>query len=107
MFEYLGADIDWTPASDAGDEIRRAARGIGEALRGAVDYRGAFCVDGVLTNEGFRPTEVNTRCGLSLTYLARRMPELPLRFLHAFIADGHPADWKPEELEDLVRRRLA
>lgn len=107
MFEYIGSDIDWVPSVDIAAEIRRAAFGIGEALSGGVNYRGAFCIDGVLTHEGFRPTEINTRCGLSLTDIARRVPELPLRFLHAFIADGNPADWKPTELEAYVLRRLS
>ena len=107
IFEYMGCDIDWNPRSDAEGEIRRVARRIGAGLGEAVDYRGAFCVDGVLTDEGFWPTEVNTRCGDSLTYIARRLPELPLRFLHAFIADGYPADWRPHELERVVLSRLA
>lgn len=36
-------------------------RSIGEALRDRLDYRGGFSVDGILTRDGFRPTDLNTR----------------------------------------------
>ncbi|MFG1657656.1 hypothetical protein ACGFIY_14105 [Micromonospora chersina] len=36
-------------------------RWTGEALRGRLGYRGGFSVDGILTQSGFRPTDLNTR----------------------------------------------
>ncbi|MGC3859049.1 hypothetical protein ACPSM1_02535 [Micromonospora chersina] len=36
-------------------------RWTGEALRGRLRYRGGFSVDGILTQNGFRPTDLNTR----------------------------------------------
>lgn len=36
-------------------------RWIGEALRDRLAYRGGFSVDGILTRDGFRPTDLNTR----------------------------------------------
>ena len=47
--------------------MRAAARRVGEHLRAAYDYRGAFGIDGVLTADGFRPTELNTRMSAGLT----------------------------------------
>jgi hypothetical protein len=50
--------------------MRDVARRVGEQLRTAYGYRGAFGVDGVVTAEGFRPTEVNTRQPAGLNTVA-------------------------------------
>ena len=105
-FEYVGCDTAWEPARLDSEEIRAAAAAVGKTLGALVGFRGAYCIDGILTAGGFRPTEVNTRWGSALTDLARLLPELPLRFVHAFMADGHQAAWKPRELEHFVLARL-
>ncbi len=46
------------------------ARRVGEVLRATYGYRGGFGVDGVLTADGFRPTELNSRMSAGLTTLA-------------------------------------
>jgi hypothetical protein len=51
--------------------MRDLARRTGEHLRRQVGYRGAFGVDGVLTTEGFRPTELNPRMSGGLGSMAR------------------------------------
>ena len=58
---YGGLSSWWDPAPADREEMRDVARRVGERLRSAYSYRGAFGVDGVLTAEGFRPTELNTR----------------------------------------------
>ena len=40
---------------------------MGDHLQAAYGYRGAFGIDGVLTADGFRPTELNTRISAGLT----------------------------------------
>jgi hypothetical protein len=60
-FQYGGLSTYWdAPAADR-EAMREAARSVGEHLREAYGYRGAFGIDGVLTADGFRPTELNTR----------------------------------------------
>lgn len=59
--EYGGLSSWWDPAPADREQMRDVARRVGEQLRTAYSYRGAFGVDGVLTADGFRPTELNPR----------------------------------------------
>jgi hypothetical protein len=75
-FTYGGLSTFWRPPEADRDEMRQAARRVGEHLRAAYGYRGAFGVDGVLTADGFRPTELNSRGSAGwtqVTHLDRRM----------------------------------
>lgn len=42
-------------------DLRAATEHIGTALRRRFGYLGAFAVDGILTEDGFRPTDLNAR----------------------------------------------
>ena len=82
--------------------MRALARRVGAALRAEVDYRGGFTIDGVMTAEGFRPTELNPRPGAALGTLSRALPELPLSLLFPAISGGVELDYRPTELEELL-----
>ncbi len=58
---YGGLSSWWDARPQDREEMRAVARRVGEHLRSAYSYRGAFGVDGVLTVDGFRPTELNPR----------------------------------------------
>jgi hypothetical protein len=60
-FVYGGLSSYWDPPDSDRAEMRAVARRVGNWLQTAHDYRGAFGIDGVLTADGFRPTELNTR----------------------------------------------
>jgi len=60
-FRYGGLSTYWQPPAADYDAMRDAARRVGEHLRKTFGYRGAFGIDGVLTADGFRPTELNSR----------------------------------------------
>jgi hypothetical protein len=66
-----------------------------------VGFRSFFTVDGVLTTDGFRPTEVNPRFGAGLAYVASAAPELPLVLLHRAAIAG-AVDPVAADLEALV-----
>ena len=51
-----------------------AARRVGAHLQREHGYRGAFGIDGVLTADGFRPTELNTRMSAGATASERGGP---------------------------------
>ena len=51
--------------------MRAAARRVGEHLRATYGYRGAFGIDGVLTADGFRPTELNARGSAGFTQVTK------------------------------------
>jgi hypothetical protein len=65
-----GLSTTWDAPPDDREEMRGVARRVGEHLRGTHGYRGAFGIDGVLTAEGFRPTELNSRMSAGLTAIA-------------------------------------
>jgi hypothetical protein len=66
-FVYGGLSTYWDPAPADREAMRDVARRVGDHLRAAHGYRGAFGIDGVMTADGFRPTELNTRVSGGLT----------------------------------------
>jgi hypothetical protein len=82
--------------------MRGVARRVGATLRAEVDFRGPFTVDGVMTVDGFRPTELNPRSGAGTRALVIGAPDLPLQLVYDAIVGGVPLDWEPKALEDLV-----
>jgi hypothetical protein len=74
-FVYGGQGTTWDPPASDREAMRDAVRRTGEHLRERVGYRGAFGIDGVLTADGFRPTELNTRMSGGLNTLARAVDE--------------------------------
>ena len=104
-FFYAGSATFWEAPTQACEAMRQAARRVGERLREQVDYRGAFTIDGVLTpTQGFLPTELNPRFGAALGHLGASLPQLPLRLLDLALVEEEPIDWRPRELEALLRR---
>jgi hypothetical protein len=97
-FFYCGCSSIWDPPPAAREQMRAVARRAGEQLRAEVDYRGAFTVDGVLTVDGFLPTELNPRNGAGLMTMIRGM-DVPVQLLIDALAGGVDLDWRPRELE--------
>jgi hypothetical protein len=60
-FVYTGVSTLWNAPESATREMRGVALRVGEALSERDDYRGPYGIDGVLTDDGFRPTELNPR----------------------------------------------
>jgi len=100
-FLYAGIATFWDPSDRDRDEMRAAVVRTGETLRRTVDYRGAFGIDGVLTEDGFRPTELNSRYA-GHAVLAGSVEGLPLYVLHAAAVAGQPFDYRSADLEALV-----
>jgi hypothetical protein len=59
-------------------------------------------VDGVMSEEGFLPTELNPRPGAGLQGLTAAIPELPFALLAIAVQAGEGLDFRPEDLESLV-----
>ncbi len=98
---YTGIASFWDPPSPDRDAMREAARRVGRALRELVDYKGIFTLDGVLTADGFRPTEINPRSGAGLSPQTAAC-ELDLVVLNKAIVANEPFHWRPDELEAFV-----
>ncbi|NOY54989.1 MAG: hypothetical protein GXP34_03290 [Actinobacteria bacterium] len=99
---YGGAATFWDPSAADRTEMRAAAEAVGSVLRESVDYRGAFTIDGVMTEDGFRPTELNTRFGASIRGLLAGVPDLPFRVIQAALIEGEPLEYRSRELERLI-----
>ena len=81
--------------------MRAAARRVGAHLQRVHGYRGAFGIDGVLTADGFRPTELNTRMSAG----ASAVSEVDRRFftfLQAALVDGTDTVLTAADVETLV-----
>jgi hypothetical protein len=102
---YAGMSTFWDPPGSDREAMRALARRTAEALRERVGYRGAFTVDGVMTREGFRPTELNARAGAGLRLLAAACPGIPLFVIALAAQAGERLDYRPERLERAVVER--
>ena len=101
-FAYAGCATFWDPKPPDREAMRAIARRVGAALRERCDYRGPFTVDGVMTEEGFLPTELNARFGAGLSVMARGLPELPIVSLCLAAVEGEPLDFRAADLEALI-----
>jgi hypothetical protein len=77
-FYYAQGANYWDPPAPVVEEMRGAARSVGELLRERHGYVGGFGIDGVATVDGFRPTELNPRLSLGHFLQARLAAELPV-----------------------------
>lgn len=100
-FQYASVATVWRPDQHVVDEMRSFARTVALHLRERYGYRGVFTIDGVLTAEGFRPTELNPRIGAGIGPLLRGL-DIPLELLHFAAIEGLELDWRLDELEQLV-----
>lgn len=101
-FQYAGLGTFWDPPAADREFMRSLARRVGEALREHVGFRGPFAIDGVLSREGFRPTELNSRFGAGLGPLAAAVPTLPFSSLCLAATEGEPLEFRPQWLEEIV-----
>jgi len=98
-FVYGGQGTTWSPPEADRREMRTLVRRTGEHLRRTCDYRGAFGIDGVLTEDGFRPTELNPRFSGGLAAMARGIDMAAFNLLHLNLVTGRDPHVGVEELE--------
>jgi len=100
-FLYAGCATYWDPPDADRAYMRDVARRAGALLRDRYDYRGAFTVDGVLTADGFRPTELNPRAGAASGALTNPSG-VPFQLLNRALIEREPIDVRATELEELI-----
>lgn len=100
-FLYAGAATFWDPLEGDRAYMRSVARRVGDAFRELVGT-GAFTVDGVMTEAGWIPTELNPRFGAGLNVIARCLSDLPLTLLCQALQGGEALEYRPQELESLL-----
>ena len=101
-FFYAGAATYWDPRVADREAMRDVAQRVGAVIRRRVGFAGAFTVDGVMTDDGFRPTELNPRQGAGLGLLGRGAPELPFNLLDEALKAGLELDYRPHDFERVV-----
>ncbi|MEZ4373478.1 MAG: hypothetical protein R3B07_21840 [Polyangiaceae bacterium] len=97
-FLYASAATVWDPPQTLREEMRSAARNVGELLKRRCGYRGAFTIDGVLNRTGFWPTELNPRFGAALMQMEKVLG-YPLLLLNFAVIAGDDAALDPAEIE--------
>jgi hypothetical protein len=100
-FVHGGLGTYWDPPAADRDDMRAIARRVGEHLRAAYSYRGAFGIDGVLTADGYRPTELNTRLSAGLS-AACHVDRPFLTLLQANLLAGRDHGLTVADLESLL-----
>jgi len=103
-FVYAGCATFWDPPPEVRDQMRSIARTVGAQLADELDFRGTFTVDGVLTADGFWPTELNPRFGAGINAIARASG-LPILLVNDLVVGGHDLGRSASVIEDeLVER---
>ncbi len=100
-FVYGGLSTYWDPPEADRAEMRAVAKRVGAWLQAQRGYRGAFGIDGVLTADGFRPTELNTRMPAGVTQLAALDREF-FALLQTHLVAGLDTGVSVADLEGLV-----
>ncbi|MEQ1571471.1 MAG: hypothetical protein ABMA64_37940 [Myxococcota bacterium] len=95
-FLYARAATFWDPPEAVRSAMRAMVVRVGAHLRSHLAYRGAFTIDGVCTEHGFFPTELNPRVGAALGMMSRGFP---FSFLHDALVEGVEVAWRPAALE--------
>lgn len=98
---YAGLATYWDPLPHDREVMRDVARKVSTTLRDQVDYRGLFTLDGVMTLDGFMPTELNPRPGAGLGPQAMAAG-VHLTLLNKMVIEREQADFRPSDLEELI-----
>ncbi len=99
-FVAAGMGTSWDPGPGDTSDMRVVARALGEHLRRSTGYRGAFGIDGVITADGFRVTEVNARFSAGITALHRAAPRAHLELIQLNALIGRDVAKSAVEIEE-------
>jgi hypothetical protein len=100
-FRYASCATSWDPPTERREEMRHLARVVGAHLRDEHGFAGMFTMDGVLTSDGFRPTELNPRYGAGIGTIGRSSG-LPLLGISRMLIEGDTDGLDPVSIERLV-----
>jgi len=101
-FTYGGLSTYWDPPVADREEMRDVARRVGEHLRTTRGYAGMFGIDGVLTADGFRPTELNPRMSAGAASVGASVDRRLFLLLQANLLAGRDPGLSARELESVL-----
>ena len=99
---FVGMATGWDPEQHDRDQMRDVARRVGRLLSDRYGYLGTFTVDGIVTDNGFLPTELNPRVGGALALMGASIPETGLVMHTQFLAHQIDTGIRASDVEDLV-----
>ncbi len=99
QFFYAGCATFHDPDPAAREQMVDVARRVGRQLATEVGFRGTFTVDGIVTDGGFWPTELNPRFGAGINTIARAGGEIPILMLNEIVGAGVPLGRRAAEIE--------
>jgi len=102
QFVYGGMSTHWDPPAADREAMRDVARRVAMRLGEQVAYLGGFSVDGVLTADGFLPTELNPRFSGGLGAIAKGLPDFPLQLVLAALVSGYDTGLTAGQFEQLL-----
>jgi hypothetical protein len=102
LLRYAGTSSVWDPPDADRREMRGVAQRVGGHLSDRHGFRGGFTIDGVLTADGFLPTELNPRPGAGMGTLVAEIRDLPIIDLHRSLVAGERLDYRPADFERIV-----
>ena len=98
-FVYAGVATFWDPEPRDREAMREVGRVVGAGIAERIGFRGAFTVDGVMTRDGFMPTELNPRIGAGIGVLGQSIEAVPLTLLAIAAQAGQALDFRTALLE--------
>ena len=101
-FLWGGCSTSYDPNDQDRIDMRDVARRAGNALRENVNFRRPFSIDGVITENGFIPTELNPRMSGGFGPLTKGLPDLPFAPLCWAAMEDEDLDFRPDLLEKTI-----
>ena len=99
---FVGMGTAWDPSQHDRDHMRDVARRVGALLRQRFGFLGTFTVDGIMTDDGFVPTELNPRVGGALALMSEGIPETGLSLHTQFLAHEIDTGIRAGDIEEIV-----
>ncbi len=99
---YAGLATVWDPRPEDRAAMRAMVRAVGTTLSERAGYRGAFGIDGIMTTDGFRPTELNPRLTGGLGIQTMGLESVHLGMINRLVMSGAPPDIDWPALEAAV-----
>lgn len=96
---YAGCATFWDPPMGVRNDMREIARRAAGRLVDEVGFRGTFTVDGVVSDDGFWPTELNPRFGAGINVIARATGNIPILLMNDLAVAGLPVGAAADEVE--------
>lgn len=99
---FVGMGTAWDPDEQDRQHMRDVARRVGAVLCDRFGFLGTFTVDGIMTEDGFLPTELNPRVGGALAVMSGGIPETGLVLHTQFLAHEIDTGIRCRDIEEVV-----